>query len=61
MWVALSAHSDWRWFADRNDTPWYPTMRLFRQRQLDNWQEVFAQMARELAETISHNTASAAS
>jgi ADP-heptose:LPS heptosyltransferase len=31
VWVALNASPDWRWMQGRNDSPWYPTMRLFRQ------------------------------
>ncbi len=48
VWVALSAHGDWRWFVGRDDSPWYPTMRLFRQRQLGDWDEVFARITTEL-------------
>ncbi len=47
-WIALSRHSDWRWLADRPDTPWYPTARLFRQETLDDWAGVFRQMATAL-------------
>ncbi|NJN62379.1 MAG: glycosyltransferase family 9 protein [Coleofasciculaceae cyanobacterium RL_1_1] len=36
-WVLLSAAPDWRWLRDRCDTPWYPSLRLFRQNQLGNW------------------------
>jgi tetratricopeptide (TPR) repeat protein len=50
VWVALSAMADWRWIIDRDDSPWYPTMRLFRQSQLDQWPEVFQRMAAALAE-----------
>lgn len=53
VWVALSAHADWRWFTDREDSPWYPTMRLFRQAQLDDWDDVFERIARELAAVVS--------
>jgi tetratricopeptide (TPR) repeat protein len=49
VWLALSTVSDWRWLLDRQDTPWYPTMRLFRQKELGSWRPVFAQMARELS------------
>jgi tetratricopeptide (TPR) repeat protein len=49
VWVALSTAADWRWMRDREDSPWYPTMRLFRQRTLGLWSEVFARMAGELA------------
>jgi hypothetical protein len=41
--------SDWRWLLDRDDTPWYPTMRLFRQRRLGDWAEVIGRMASALA------------
>jgi glycosyl transferase family 9 (putative heptosyltransferase) len=47
-WVALKRVPDWRWLLDRNDSPWYPTMRLFRQRVADNWSTVFQEMAAEL-------------
>jgi hypothetical protein len=47
VWVALSAVVDWRWLLKRSDTPWYPTMRLFRQETLGAWEPVFARMAEE--------------
>jgi tetratricopeptide (TPR) repeat protein len=53
IWVALAKVSDWRWLLDREDTPWYPTMRLFRQSERDNWQQVFECMAGELKKLIS--------
>lgn len=40
VWVALHATSEWRWLLDRSDSPWYPTMRLFRQRALGGWEAV---------------------
>jgi hypothetical protein len=52
VWVALSAVADWRWMCERQDTPWYPTMRLFRQAGLSDWQSVFERMARELRRLI---------
>lgn len=52
VWVALSIGADWRWLLDREDSPWYPTMRLFRQRRLHDWDEVFERMATELRETL---------
>jgi hypothetical protein len=48
-WVALSRSADWRWIAGRDDSPWYPRMRLFRQDRLGDWESVCARMARELA------------
>jgi tetratricopeptide (TPR) repeat protein len=43
-WIALSAHADWRWLRGRTDSPWYPTVRLFRQAAIDGWSDVFAEM-----------------
>jgi tetratricopeptide (TPR) repeat protein len=51
-WIALSAKSDWRWLFRREDSPWYPTARLFRQKTLDDWPEVFERMANALMELI---------
>ena len=40
VWVLLPYDADWRWLIDRNDSPWYPTMKLFRQKKLNDWDEV---------------------
>jgi tetratricopeptide (TPR) repeat protein len=40
VWVLLPANYDWRWMLDRDDSPWYPTMRLFRQTTLGDWAPV---------------------
>jgi len=48
VWVALSTVGDWRWLIDREDSPWYPTMRLFRQTAPGDWESVFERMARAL-------------
>jgi tetratricopeptide (TPR) repeat protein len=40
VWVLLPANHDWRWMLDRDDSPWYPTMRLFRQTTLGDWAPV---------------------
>jgi hypothetical protein len=40
VWVLLPFAPDWRWLLGRDDCPWYPTMRLFRQTELGNWQSV---------------------
>ena len=45
VWVALPFSPDWRWLSDRDDTPWYPTMRLFRQSVFGQWSDVFDRMA----------------
>ena len=48
VWVALAYSPDWRWLLDRDDSPWYPTMRLFRQETTGDWAGVFRRIAREL-------------
>jgi len=45
VWVALKNVAEWRWLRDRADSPWYPTMRLFRQRARGDWDELFARVA----------------
>ena len=47
-WVALKQDAEWRWLRDRDDSPWYPTARLFRQTRRGEWSDVFAAMAAEL-------------
>src|SRR5262249_26062485 len=49
VWVALSFAPDWRWMLGRGDSPWYPTMRLFRQAHAGDWQAVFHEIERELS------------
>jgi hypothetical protein len=48
VWLLLHADSDWRWMKDRDDSPWYPSMRLFRQRRAGDWQPVLHRVADEL-------------
>jgi len=48
-WTLLPFSPDWRWFLDRPDTPWYPTMRLCRQPQRGQWPPVLRQVAAALA------------
>jgi hypothetical protein len=52
VWVALCQLADWRWLEEREDSPWYPTMRLFRQNQFNAWEPVFERMAVELAALV---------
>ena len=47
-WTLLPARADWRWMEQRSDSPWYPTMRLFRQQTPGDWQDVIAHVAAEL-------------
>ena len=49
VWVALCFVSDWRWMFEREDCPWYPSMRLFRQDKRGDWGGVFERMAWALA------------
>jgi tetratricopeptide (TPR) repeat protein len=48
VWVLLPFVPDWRWLLDRDDSPWYPTMRLFRQTQPKCWLDVFEQISKSL-------------
>jgi tetratricopeptide (TPR) repeat protein len=48
VWLLLSYLADWRWLESREDTPWYPNMRLFRQPTLGNWAPVFERLSKEL-------------
>lgn len=48
FWVALKHVPDWRWLLDREDSPWYPSGRLFRQRRPDDWDDVFGRMEAEI-------------
>jgi ADP-heptose:LPS heptosyltransferase len=44
VWVLLPFVPDWRWMMDREDSPWYPTMRLFRQKSIGQWDEVIVRV-----------------
>ena len=50
LWVVLPSLPDWRWFLARDDSPWYPTARLFRQDAPGDWTPVFARMREALAQ-----------
>jgi predicted negative regulator of RcsB-dependent stress response len=51
-WVLLSFMSDWRWLLDRNDTPWYPTARLFRQVNIGDWTTVMDDVCTALKQLL---------
>ncbi|MEM7018097.1 MAG: TIGR03032 family protein, partial [Pseudomonadota bacterium] len=55
VWTALCYMPDWRWLMDRNDSPWYPTMRLFGQTQPKVWADVFERIAQALAEVTTQH------
>jgi hypothetical protein len=52
-WLLLHANSEWRWGIEGDTTFWYPSMRLFRQRERGNWDEVMNRVALELDEFVS--------
>ncbi len=47
-WIALKHVPDWRWLTERTDSPWYPSLRLFRQKTPGEWSPVFADIATRL-------------
>jgi tetratricopeptide (TPR) repeat protein len=49
VWVLLQYVADWRWLLDRDDSPWYPTARLFRQPAIGDWESVISQVERALS------------
>jgi tetratricopeptide (TPR) repeat protein len=53
VWVALHKPAEWRWFLDREDSPWYPTARLFRQEQHGDWRPVFQRIAQAVQQRLS--------
>ena len=50
VWTLLPFNSDWRWMLGRDDSPWYPSMRLFRQEKREDWEGVIERVAAELAD-----------
>lgn len=55
VWVALKSVPDWRWLQERGDTPWYPSMRLFRQKEPGDWTGVFQAIQTALAARFGKN------
>ncbi len=51
-WIGLKWMPEWRWLLDRTDSPWYPTLRLFRQASPGDWDGVFEAMAMQLRTTM---------
>lgn len=60
VWVALAHVPDWRWLLARADSPWYPTMRLFRQSRPGDWKGVFERFGQELAACSARDSLSGA-
>jgi hypothetical protein len=51
VWILLPCSPDWRWMLAREDSPWYPTARLFRQPAIGDWESVLARLRLELTRT----------
>jgi hypothetical protein len=47
-WILLPFVPDWRWLLDRDDTPWYPAAKLYRQRRIGEWNDVLEQVRADL-------------
>jgi tetratricopeptide (TPR) repeat protein len=56
VWVLLPTMPEWRWMLDREDSPWYPTMRLFRQHKAGDWSSVLEQVGKALDTLITSST-----
>ncbi len=52
VWVLIPFNSDWRWLQDGNNSPWYSTMKLYRQKQPKEWQPVFESLKKDLTAKI---------
>lgn len=52
VWVLLPAIPDWRWLTDRDDSPWYPSLRLFRQPQPGDWDSVFRSLTNAVLQRL---------
>ena len=51
-WIMLAKAADWRWMLERSDSPWYPTVRLFRQKVPGAWDDLVADLADALAPAL---------
>jgi len=54
-WLALKYVPDWRWMINRPDSPWYPTLRLYRQIQRDNWEYTFVKIQNDLKKLLNQH------
>jgi len=61
VWLVLRHISEWRWMTERADSPWYPTMRLFRCAEGDDWEALFKSIAGEIGRTFGEVAEKAAS
>jgi tetratricopeptide (TPR) repeat protein len=53
VWTLIADPCDWRWMEDRDDSPWYPTMRLYRQRPRHDWRSAIEKLTKDLREWVS--------
>ncbi len=51
-WLLLQAQADWRWMLEREDSPWYPSLRLWRQREQGNWEDLLERVEASLSQWI---------
>ena len=49
VWILLAEKADWRWLLERNETPWYSTAKLFRQKEQGNWEPCLQKIYQELS------------
>ena len=52
VWTMLPFNADWRWMRDREDSPWYPNVRLYRQPSRNAWDPVVARIAADLEKLV---------
>lgn len=52
VWMLVAWHNDWRWMSDRSDTPWYPSMKIFRQPKPYDWASVFTEVRKDLEKLL---------
>jgi hypothetical protein len=52
-WILLPFTPDWRWMAERDDSPWYPSAKLYRQTAVGDWSELLARVAGDLRRALS--------
>jgi tetratricopeptide (TPR) repeat protein len=60
VWIMLAFSADWRWLLDRDDSPWYPTARLFRQKRRGDWDSVVTAGSQALSEWLAGERGSGA-
>jgi ADP-heptose:LPS heptosyltransferase len=56
LWLLNRFETEWRWMLEREDTPWYPTMRIFRQPRAGSWDEVVIRVAAALRSHLVGNS-----